>query len=580
MKKAISDLHKLAASAKTQDLTAVKSGVRAARADFGSAQKALIVFTPFRIIPLFGWYIADLERGISAAISGLNAAENTVDAIIPYADVLGLKGGGNFLGGTAQERLNLAVETLAKITPQLDQISKNLTEARKNVDKIAAWRYPNFLPGQPKNKINTAKVTIDNIDTFVAQARPLIEVLPQIMGHDGQKKYLILFQNDAELRPTGGFITAYAYLTINKGDIQSTGSSDIYKLDDTLTKKFPAPSPITKYLANVYSFNIRDSNLYPDYLASMKQFETLYKASSAPQDIDGILAIDTKFVLSMIKVLGPIQASGMQFTTDNQEECACPQIIYHLEKFADEPVAFEKGNDRKGILSVLMQQMLSMVFSAPQSSWPQILSNVLSSFSQKHILLYFKDVHAQSAIEKVNFAGRMYDYDGDYFFLDETNFGGAKSNLYINEQIKQVITKNKNGQINKKITIEYKYPRRADNCSLERKSGLCLAGIYRDWIRIYAPIGSTLVKSSGLEQNFTASEDLGKTVFEGFFTLRPEGVAKIELEYTSKINLSPDYKLLIQKQPGIPNFPYTLEVFGKKIKTFELDGDKELIVKP
>lgn len=578
--KAISDVRKVSQAVKSQDLVAAKTSIHAAKGDFKNARMSLIVFTPFRIIPFFGWYIADIQRGVSAATSALDAAQNIVDAITPYADVLGFKGQGNFLGGTAAERLNLALETLSKITPQLEQISANLTVARKQIDQIQGWRYPNFLPGHPRTKIETAKETIDQLDTFVAQAKPLIEVLPQIMGNDGKKKYLILFQNDAEVRPTGGFITAYAHLTIDKGSIESGGSSDIYKLDDTLTKRFPAPDPILKYLPNVYNLNIRDSNLSPDYLISMKQFENLYKFSSADQDIDGIIAIDTKFVLNMIKVLGSIEASGTKFTTDEVEECACPQIIYQLEKYADEPVNFEKGNDRKGILSVLMQQMITMIFNAPQSKWPQIISTTLSSFSQKHTLLYFKDASAQSAIEKVNFAGRMYAYDGDYFYLNETNFGGAKSNLYIKQAIKQVITKSKNGQINKKITIEYKYPRRADNCSLERKTGLCLAGVYRDWIRVYVPLGSNLIKSSGLEQNFTAGEDLGKTVFEGFFTLRPEGSAKIELEYTSSVKPADDYKLLIQKQPGIPNFPYETEAFGKKIKTFPLDSDKELIVKP
>ena len=578
--KATFNLRKVSSSAKSQDLSAARTSINAAKGDFNNAKRALIVFTPFRIIPFFGWYVADVQRGVSAAASALEAAQNIVDAITPYADVLGFKGQGNFLGGTAAERLNLAIETLSKVTPQLDKISANLTVARKQIDQIQSWRYPDFLPYHPKTKIETAKETIDQLDTFVAQAKPLIEVLPQIMGRDGKKKYLILFQNNAEIRPTGGFITAYAYLTIDKGKIESAGSSDIYKLDETLTKKFPAPAPILKYLANVYNFNIRDTNLSPDFLVSMKQFENLYKVSAADQDIEGIITVDTNFVLSMIKVLGPIEVEGTKYTADIVDECACPQIIYQLEKFADEPVNFEKGNERKAIISPLMQQMIAMIFSAPQSKWPQVISTILSSFSQKHVLLYFKEPLAQAAVEKVNFAGRVYNYEDDYFYLNETNFGGAKSNLYITQALKQVITKSKNGQINKKVTIEYKYPRRADNCSLERKGGLCLAGIYRDWIRIYVPLGSTLVKSSGLEQNFTAGEDLGKTVFEGFFTLRPAGTAKIELEYTSAVKLAPEYKLLIQKQPGIPNFSYDIEAFGKKIKTFPLDSDKELIIKP
>src|SRR3989344_6962053 len=124
--KATFNLRKVSSSAKSQDLSAARTSINAAKGDFNNAKRALIVFTPFRIIPFFGWYVADVQRGVSAAASALEAAQNIVDAITPYADVLGFKEQGNFLGGTAAERLNLAVEMLSKITPELDKISANL----------------------------------------------------------------------------------------------------------------------------------------------------------------------------------------------------------------------------------------------------------------------------------------------------------------------------------------------------------------------------------------------------------------------------------------------------------------------
>ena len=564
-------------SASKQDLDSAKSSIKSAQNNFKNAQKTLLVFTPFRIIPIVGWYIADVQRGVSAAASTMQAASTLAQAITPYADVIGLKGQTPFLGGTAQERLASTVEALSKVTPQLDDVSNNLSLARKQLDQVQSWRYPNFLPGKPGDKVKIAKETIDQVDTFLKEAKPLIAVLPQIMGQQSDKKYLILFQNDAELRPTGGFITGYGYIKVSKGKIESQGSQDIYKLDSTLAKTFPAPEPIIKYLPNVYNLNIRDSNLSPDFFASMKQFEKLYAQTSADQNIDGIIALDTQFVLKMIEVLGPQEASGSKFTQDKVDSCACPQIIYELEKYADQPVNFEKG-DRKEILGILMQKMMAATFAAPKSKWPQLINTVLASLQQKHLLLYFRDQTAQDAANKINFSGRIYEYDGDYFHINDTNFGGAKSNLYVTQKVTQTIKKDKSGKINKTVTIEYKYPRDMDNCSLERTGGLCLAGIYRDWLRIYVPKGSTLVKSSGLEQALTASEDLNKTVFEGFFTLRPRGIAKIEFEYTIPVNYSKTYKLLIQKQPGTIGNEYEIDAFGKKQKAFPLNFDKELVV--
>ena len=577
-KQALSSATKVTGATKLQDLDATRAYIKDTKGDLQKVKWSLTAFTPIRVIPVFGWYVADAQRAVNAAIAALDAAQTITEAVTPYADVLGLKGEGTFLGGTAQERITLAIETLSKVTPQIDKIGSDLQTAREQIDKIESWRYPNFLPGKPTSKLQTAKTAIDQIESFVVEAKPLIEVLPDIMGSSQEKKYLILLLNDKELRPSGGFITAYSIFRVNKGNLESEGSEDIYQLDSSLTKKIPAPAPILKYLPNVPTLNIRDSNLSPDYLASIRQFEELYANSSGPKDIDGIIALDTRFVLDMIKVLGPIEVTGTKFTAEEVEECACPHIIYELEKYADQPVNFEKS-DRKGIIGVLMQQMMAKTFDAPKSTWPNILGTIISSLEKKDLLLYFKEAKSQQAAEKINFAGRLYNYEGDYLHINEANFAGAKSNLYIIEEVKQVIKKGKDDNIEKKVTIEYKYPRRGDNCSLERKGGLCLAGIYRDFIRIYVPKGSALTKSSGTEVALTASEDLDKTVFEGFLTIRPEGTAKIELEYTVPLKIDNEYKLLIQKQPGTPGHSYEIEAFGKRQKAFPLQTDKEFLVK-
>ena len=577
-KKAVETTNKAVGAAKLQDLDATKAYLRDGKREFQSAKKSIFVFTPLRVIPFLGWYVADAQRGVDGAIYGLEAVSTFAEAITPYADVLGLSGQGTFLGGTAQERLAKAIETLSKVTPQIDAVGESLKKARSQIDQIQPWRYPNFLPAKPGSRLTNIKNSIDQLESFVVDTKPLLLVLPEIMGQSTEKKYLILFQNDKELRPTGGFITAYAVFRVNKGVIASEGSDDIYRLDDTLLKRIPAPEPILKYLPNVSSLNLRDSNLSADYLASMKQFEELYQSTQAKKEIDGIISLDTEFVLSMLRVLGPIDAYGAKFTTDEVEACACPQIIFELERFADQPVAYERGS-RKDIIGVLMQAMMDKAFNAPKSTWPNLLGTTITALREKHLLLYFHDNSSQEAVEKLNFAGRLNEYDGDYLHINETNFAGAKSNLYIQEKVKQTVKKDKDGNLNKKVTIEYKYPRRGDNCSLERKGGLCLAGIYRDWIRIYVSKGSKLIKASGTEVALTATEDLGKTVFEGFFTIRPEGTAKIEFEYSVPIKVNGEYKLLIQKQPGTLGHSYELEAFGKKQKAFPLETDKELIVK-
>ena len=69
---------------------------------------------------------------------------------------------------------------------------------------------------------------------------------------DSPRTYLILFQNDKELRPTGGFMTAYAIMKVDKVKFTPVLSSDIYTLDAAYKPSIPAPAPIINYIKGPY----------------------------------------------------------------------------------------------------------------------------------------------------------------------------------------------------------------------------------------------------------------------------------------------------------------------------------------
>ena len=83
---------------------------------------------------------------------------------------------------------------------------------------------------------------------LVVNGKPLLKIAPYLLGSEESRTYLILFQNDKELRPTGGFLTAYSIAKVEKGKFEPVLSSDIYSLDDAYYPTEKAPEPIVKYL--------------------------------------------------------------------------------------------------------------------------------------------------------------------------------------------------------------------------------------------------------------------------------------------------------------------------------------------
>jgi hypothetical protein len=545
-------------------------------------QKNLKAMWYLKFVPIVNFYYNDADHAVQAGVHGLNAAEISVNAIEPYADVLGLKGQGSFAMGSAEDRIKTAVMTMGKITPKIDEISDDLVKMRDELDQVNPNHYPEFIFGKKiKTQLTQAKELTDQGVTFIDQARPLVKVLPELLGEKEDKKYLILFQNDKELRPTGGFITAYAILKVDKGVISIDKNDDIYPIDDSIPNKPEAPDQLKKYL-KVNRLNLRDSNLSPDFVTSMKTFQDLYnKSPQATKDIDGIIAIDTNVLVSTIKVLDDtISAGGLTFNTKIDPRCDCPQVIYELEDNISRPVNYIK-TDRKGLLGQLLVALMQKALtSSPKVYWGPLFQTLLAETQQKHVMFYLFDEDAQKGIEGLNAAGQIRPFEGDYLYINDANLGGQKSNLFVDQSVTQSYKVEGDGTILKTVTIDYVNPHAPSDCNLER-GGLCLNAELRDWIRIYVPKGSELVSSKGSQTKVTTYDEFGKTVIDGFTTVRPRGKATYSVTYKLpfKLKKGSPLPLMIQKQGGKEAFPYTIDVDGRKIQELNLDTDKELQLK-
>jgi hypothetical protein len=307
----------------------------------------------------------------------------------------------------------------------------------------------------------------------------------------------------------------------------------------------------------------------------MKDFEALYAKSSHRTDVDGIIAINTHFFVNIIKILGEVNASGLTFTAENEPKCDCPSVVYTLENEISRPVNYVKTN-RKGLIGDLMFATLDKALkSSPKLYWGQLFQQFIVDANEKNIMFYLYDKDAQSGIEALNWAGKVKDFNGDYQYVNDANFGGQKSNLFVTKSMTIDYTVN-NGTIKKKVTIEYKNPKPYSDCNLER-GGLCLNATLRNYQRLLVPKGSVLNDSKGSQVKVGTSEDLGKTVFDSFFTVNPQGKASMSYEYTLPIKVTDKVlPLYIQKQPGVDNIPTTITVNGNKVESFDLRTDKDL----
>jgi cell division protein FtsL len=533
-------------------------------------------------IPVIGKYYTDGKAFVSASENAISIARIVTRSISSGEKVETVSEDGSSL-----RELNYLLGLAPDIASSSGELLNELIEMQKKLAVVDSEDYPEMVLGKNiRLHISDLLLALDNSVFMLSSGGGLIENVSGIAGFNGERKYLIIFQNNKELRPTGGFMTAYTIARVRSGDFQTEQSSDIYDLDDKYDPDVPAPQPIVENLQGPYleieNYRLRDMNWNPDFPSSMALF--LEEISDVGiSDIDGVIALDTEVLVDIIDVIGEINVPGYGGYSNNIVElCDCEQIIYELEHFADRegPIVWsenepgkiveapENYEDRKKIIGPMMNTIVGNILTLRPTKYPALFNALMENLKEKHILIYMTDVNDQLSMEELGVSGEVVDYEGDYLFVNDANLGGKKANLYVTHQVDQKIEIDGEGYVTKTIELTYRNPKPQNNW---------LNTVLPNYLRIYVPEGSELLEFNGLDKVDEPYEELGKTVFPGLLTVRPMGVTKVTIKYKLPFTLKNGYNLYLQKQPGKDSPKYSIR-FGDIGQEFTLNTDKEIII--
>ena len=302
--------------------------------------------------------------------------------------------------------------------------------------------------------------------------------LPELLGIEKPKKYLILFQNSNELRPTGGFIGSYAVLELEEGKIKSLKIDDIYNPDGQLEDnevRLSSSTPIKELLGEESLF-IRNANWNPDFKKSAQTITTLFTDVDG-STFDGVIAIDLEVIKNMLKVTGPV------YLTAYDEEVNADNL-YERTQFHSEFNYKEGQSQKKTFLTVLGSKFLEKVFSLQPKDMPGLMEALSISLQSKHILISNPNTQLSTLLEKYRWDGSLHKEDGDYLYVVNANLGGNKANYYVKNKMNYEVTgQTRDGVMRAALTLEYKH------------MGKDLAwpgGSYKNYVRVLTQKGTKL----------------------------------------------------------------------------------------
>ncbi len=391
--------------------------------------------------------------------------------------------------------------------------------------------------------------TKTDIDTVISLADSVL------FTHGKEKTFLILFQNNLELRPGGGFIGSFGILKVKDGFVTDFAVHDTGNFDGRIPNTILPPYPMKETL-HIDSWKLRDSNYSPDFPSNAKQAEIFYQMGNGQEKFDGIIAITTNVLSSFLRVTGPVTLDGFPGTygADN----AILDLEYQVEQgYAKQNIDF---GERKSMMSLLGFEILHRVKDLSLTKKYELFNVVLDDLHRKDIQLFFKDDVLQDDAIASGFDGSVDKvWKNDYLFVVDANLNSFKSDYYMKRAYEYTIDLSSSVP---KAILKITYTNTAETKDWFAKD-------YQTFLRVYVPTGSYLHTVTGSAQDAVFGEELNKKYFGALIHIPISTEKTVVFEYTLPESFKSEwYDLKIQKQAGLNDVPVSVTILMK-------DGQKK-----
>ncbi len=420
------------------------------------------------------------------------------------------------------------------------------------------------LAGSEKKTFENLKKLSDVSKNFFNYLTDLPKDLNENLTFTGGKKsYLILFQNNAEIRPGGGFLGSFAKIDLADGKVAKIDfEKNIYTLDKEFLATGEAIASANEYIPISANLTLRDSNNSADFAQSAKNVMSQYQKETG-EKTDGLIALDTTLFRNLLQVVGPIDMPeyNLKVTPEN----FLRDVQYQVEVGYYQDKSNWSENQPKKILADMMPKFLSLIFESKNQKG--VIEKILQGVKEKHLLFYFDSPKLEDLADGINAAGKIHNGYGDFLYLSDANIGGLKSSLNTKETVRQNVEIGNSGSVVEKISII-----RQHNGSYEWPDG-----VNNNYLRVYLPLSAEIssvdfisgnndpISKSELSSDLKSEKtvEFGKSVVSFWQNTKPGAESRTDVGYKREgaINVSGetfDYQITIQKQPGIESFDWQL----------------------
>lgn len=367
------------------------------------------------------------------------------------------------------------------------------------------------------------------------------QIAPGMLGADGERNYLLIIQNNAEARASGGIPGALAVLTLKSGKLtlgaQSSGS-DVGIMSPVI--------PVDPEQQQIYSTRLgtymQDVNLTPDFPTAAATAQAMWERKTG-QRVDGVISMDPVALGYVLNATGPVEITdpellaltGSGLPTQLSGENVVPTLL------SDVYAKIASPTYQDAYFAGAAKEIFGALSAGGNGDAKLLLDGISRGTSEGRILLWSEAEQEQSLIAKYPVSGSVAGQSVapaqfGVYFNDGT---GAKMDYHVKRTVQLVKECATNGyeQTTVRITSRNTAPADAATSLPLYVTGAGAFGVPAGTVRTnviaYGPVQANVETAAvdGTKTDFAAHRHANRPVGAVTVTLAPGQSSTVELTF-------------------------------------------------
>lgn len=340
------------------------------------------------------------------------------------------------------------------------------------------------------------------------------EQVPGILGADGRRTYLVLVENPAESRASGGIVGDYAEITADAGHLHLVKVGSVAQLNTAGVPPArrtlpPIPDFVDRYGANFPQDHWENVPMSPNFPTVGAVAAYLFPQSGGVK-VDGVISVDPFAMAGLLRIVGPVKVPQLA------QQVTAANVVSFLAN--QEFIDFTNNAVRIALLQTLMKVVWHDLTSLPLPAVPTLVQDLAPSVQGGHLLLYSSSPGQESFFRQIHVAGAMAPVHGDFVGVVTQNAAGNKIDWYLRRSISYDATVNlPERTITSTLTIALKNtapssglpPYIIDNFFVAHP----IPGENISWVNVYSPWELQSATLDGRPLAMTSQYELGREVY-------------------------------------------------------------------